>query len=458
MVLDAVVERFIEHSPISVMARLGLQRALDPAWIDELFEQERETQYTRELLFSTTVEIMSLVAVGLRPSVHAAAKASPALPVSITALYDKLSRTEPGLVRALVQGSAQRLGPVVQPMLRKQPPSVNGYRLRIVDGSHLPASEKRLKPLRGFRGAALPGQSLVVYDPDTAMIVDLVPCEDAHAQERAIMETLLASAQPAELWIADRNFSTRAILAGWQRRGSAFIVREHGRNPSPSELEPLREMGRVETGIVYEQAVSIPDESNAPLVLRRIELHLDGATEDGDTVIRLLTNVPAAHLTAEAVARLYRRRWSIENLFQRLESVLNSEIRSLSQPRAALLAFGVAALAYNVLSVIATAVRIRHELDTSDIELSPYYLASEIRATYAGMMIAVPPEVWQAYDLLTPAQLGRELIKMATHVDPRAMRKHTRGPKAPKKKGYVAGCVARRHVSTARVIKAGRVV
>ncbi|WP_374063812.1 hypothetical protein [Cupriavidus sp. DF5525] len=158
------------------------------------------------------------------------------------------------------------------------------------------------------------------------------------------------------------------------------------------------------------------------------------------------------------VRRAPRQSFTRQNLFQRLESVLNSEIRSLSQPRAALLAFGVAALAYNVLSVIATAVRIRHELDTSDIELSPYYLASEIRATYAGMMIAVPPEVWQAYDLLTPAQLGRELIKMATHVDPRAMRKHTRGPKAPKKKGYVAGCVARRHVSTARVIKAGRVV
>lgn len=290
------------------------------------------------------------------------------------------------------------------------------------------------------------------------MIVDLVPCEDAHAQERAIMETLLESAEPAQLWIADRNFSTRAILAGLQHRGSAFIVREHGRNPCPSELEPVREMGRVETGIVYEQAVSIPDESNAPLVLRHIKLHLDGATEDGDTVIRLLTNVPATHLTAEAVARLYRRRWGIENLFQRLESVLNSEIRSLSQPRAALLAFGVAALAYNVLSEIATAVRIRHELDTSDIELSPYCLASEIRATYAGMMIAVPPEVWQAYDLLTSAQLGHKLIKIATHVGPRVTRKHTRGPKAPKKKGYVAGCVARRHVSTARVIKAGRVV
>ncbi|NUA27644.1 hypothetical protein [Cupriavidus basilensis] len=77
-------------------------------------------------MFSTTVKIISLVAVGLHLSMHAAARAGPALPVSITALYDKLSRTEPGLVRALVQGSARRLRPAVQPMLRKQAPSVNG--------------------------------------------------------------------------------------------------------------------------------------------------------------------------------------------------------------------------------------------------------------------------------------------------------------------------------------------
>lgn len=54
------------------------------------------------------------------------------------------------------------------------------------------------------------------------MIVDLVQCEDAHAQERTIMETLLESAQPGDLWIADLNFSMRAILTGWQRRGSTF--------------------------------------------------------------------------------------------------------------------------------------------------------------------------------------------------------------------------------------------
>ena len=111
MALDAIVARFIKHSPVTVMARLALGRALDAQWIDALFEQHSERQYTRELLFSTTVDLMSVVAVGLRPSLHAAAKAATDLPVSISALYDKVNRTEPGLVRALVAGSAAPRNP-----------------------------------------------------------------------------------------------------------------------------------------------------------------------------------------------------------------------------------------------------------------------------------------------------------------------------------------------------------
>ena len=82
MALDAVLERFIEGSPVTVMARLGLGWALDARWIDELFEQHSERQYTRELLFSTTVDLMSVVAVGMQPSLHAAVKAAKDLPVS----------------------------------------------------------------------------------------------------------------------------------------------------------------------------------------------------------------------------------------------------------------------------------------------------------------------------------------------------------------------------------------
>jgi hypothetical protein len=89
MVMDAVVARCAEQSPVTVMARLAMQRTLTPQWIDELFEHHGGAQYTRELLFSTTVELMSLVAVGLRPSLHAAAQAATGLPVSVQALYNK---------------------------------------------------------------------------------------------------------------------------------------------------------------------------------------------------------------------------------------------------------------------------------------------------------------------------------------------------------------------------------
>ncbi|MGT2453932.1 hypothetical protein ACU4GI_11785 [Cupriavidus basilensis] len=187
MVLDAVAERFLKHSQITAMARLALQRVLEPD-LDRRFVRAgaRNSVHARVIVLDHSGDH-----VAGRRGAAALGACDPALPVSITALYDRISRTEPGLFRALVQGSAGRLGPVVQPLLRSSPASMRGYRVRIVDDSHSPTSEKRLKPLRGFRGAALPGQSMVVYGPDTAMIVDLVLCEDAHAQERAIMETLL---------------------------------------------------------------------------------------------------------------------------------------------------------------------------------------------------------------------------------------------------------------------------
>lgn len=87
----------------------------------------------------------------------------------VAALYDKINNTEPELARAVVTGSAQRLNPLVQEVRKTHKPVFPGYRIRVLDGNHLPASEKRLAPLRSFRGAALPGHSLVVYDPDAGL-------------------------------------------------------------------------------------------------------------------------------------------------------------------------------------------------------------------------------------------------------------------------------------------------
>jgi hypothetical protein len=66
-------ERFTQRSPVTVMVRRTLEHALSSQWIDEVFEAQRDKQYTRELLFSWVVDLMGPVALGLRPSLHATA-------------------------------------------------------------------------------------------------------------------------------------------------------------------------------------------------------------------------------------------------------------------------------------------------------------------------------------------------------------------------------------------------
>lgn len=445
--LEEVLARFEQQTPVSVMARVALEQAMPPGWIDEIFETHRQRQYPRELLFSTVVELVSLVSLGLRPSLHAAAKQATHLPVSLAALYDKINRTEPDILRALVQGNARRLASVVAPM--ETPSSLPGWRLRVLDGNHLPASEKRLAPLRTHRGAALPGHTLVVYDPDSTLVTDIVPCEDAHAQERSAMAPLLACAEPGELWIADRNFCTQTILQGWHNAQAHFIVREHAKHPRLSHEGDLIACGRVQTGEVYEQAIGMNAQHDG---WRRIELRLDTPTESGDTVIRLWSNLPAT-VSALQIARLYRKRWRIEEMFQRLESVLHSEIRSFGHPRAALLGFALAVLAYNLLSVLKRSVEYAHQDDLPQLDVSTYHLAVQLRSGYEGMLIALPDSMWAPWSDVAPQLVTQRLLELARRVNPKHLATDKRGPKTEKHKGYVDKATAQAHVSTDRVLK-----
>jgi len=442
-----VLERFESQAPASVMARIALEQAMPAAWIDEVFDAHRQRQYPRELLFSTVVELMTLVSLGLQPSLHAAARKMENLPVSLAALYDKVNRTELPLLRALVQGSSARLQPIAAAL--NVAPCMPGWQLRIVDGNHLPGSQKRLAPLRGHRGAALPGHCLVVYDPDLAQVVDLVACEDAYESERTAVMPLFDSAGPGQIWIADRHFCTRTILQRCHEAGASFIVRQHSKHPVIVQEGPWRDAGRCETGPLREQTLQI-DEGQAPW--RRIELKLDQPTDSGESTLWLWSNL-LDNISAEQIAALYRRRWSIEGMFGRLESVLNSEISTLGHPRAALLGFTVAVLAYNLLSLLKRCVEHAHRQEAPQLDVSTYHLAQHVRGAYEGLIIAVPPAYWPNTPQDT-AQVVQRLLALARRIIPRQVATSKRGPKIEKPKGWVTGDKARAHISTARVLKA----
>jgi hypothetical protein len=143
MILSDVFERFVHACPIPVMAQAVLENALNPQIVDQLFEDHAERQYTRKLLFSTIVDLMSLVVCRIRPAIHAAYQAhAETIDASIKAVYDKLDRTEPGLSAALVHATADRLEPVIDALGGARSPLLEGYRVKILDGNHLVTSQK----------------------------------------------------------------------------------------------------------------------------------------------------------------------------------------------------------------------------------------------------------------------------------------------------------------------------
>jgi len=452
MILGKRFEAFVEHSPVSVMARAGLERALDANRLNALFERTAQTQYTRELLFSTVVRLMSEVVLGVSPSVHAAYQdASEPLEVSVTAVYDKLAGVEPEVSAELVRDSARNLSAVIEELVERAPRLLEGYRVLILDGNHLSGTEHRIQELRRLGAAALPGQALVVLDPALMLIVDVLAWEDAHDQERALLEQIVPQVQPGDLRIADRNFCTTKFLFGIHRRGGCFLVRQHASTLHCQLLGKRKSRGRVPTGRVYEQSVCLENpDTGESFLARRITVELDKPTRHGDSQVHLLTNLPAEDADARQVARLYLQRWTIERVFQDLTVALTCEVRTLGYPKAALFGFCLALVAYNAVSLIQAALRAVHGTQKVQAELSWYYLCVHLSKVYTGMMIAVPGRSWDIVGHLDTQEFAALLKELAARIDLRRFRKHPRGPKKPPPKKISGAKTC--HVATARIL------
>lgn len=462
MVLGAMLERFILDAPMPVLFRLLMERALDPYELDQMFESTSTRQYTRELLFSSIVDLIAAVVCRLKPSVRRAYLDSSGIEVSLTAVYEKLKGTEPAVCRALVRTTGRRLAEIVGQLEPNRPASLPGYRVKVFDCNHLAGTEHRIPETRDIGEAVLPGQTLVVYDHDLRLVIDAVPCEDAHAQERTLLDEMLADCAPMDLWVGDRNFSVAWWFLEVDRRGAYFLVRQHATAIHVEPLEPFVVIGRTATGEVQEQRVRVVEMNGhgAPrcdehgqvraMEMRRVRVLLDKPTQDGDTEVLLLSNVPAADADALVLSQLYLRRWTIENGFQTMTEVLRCEVNTLAYPKAALLSFCVALMGFNILSAVRSALRSEHGAEPVEKEVSSYHVMCEVRETYRGMMIALPPESWAQFGGLSLAEFVELLREVASQAN---LRKYPRSHRKPKPPGARKRSNKRsQHTATARLL------
>jgi IS4 transposase len=453
MILGECFEKFLGRSPVSVMVRGTLERVFDPEKLEKVFSDNALLQYTRKLTFAQCVGLMSDVVFRIVPSVGAWYKAhQDEVPVTRQAVYDKLKHLELPTAAGLVAYAGRELGACLQQMPSSPAPLLPGYRVRVLDGNHLAGTEHRVKDLRRYRAAALPGHALVFYDPQWDVTTDVIPCEDAYAQERTLLPEVIPMVAKQDCIVADRNFCTLGFLFGVARREAFFVMRHHAANVVGQFPGPRRGVGHDAQGhALYEQTMCLTEpDTGATLTVRRITIQLHTPTRHGETELHLLTNLPVTDAPAALLSALYADRWTIETAFQHLTVDLACEVDTLGYPKAALFGFCVALVAYNVVALVKGALRAAHGAEYVQDQLSMYYLTLEVAQVATGMEIALEAESWEIFRQMSTAEFATTLVAIAQRLDTKKYTKHKRGPKKPPP--HKLSGKRRTHVSTARVL------
>ena len=102
MLLGKAFAAFVEKTPISVMVSATLERVFQPSVVDAIFQDQAVSGYTKQLLFSQCVQILSAVVFREYPSVGAYYQDHRGeIRVTRQAVYTKRKRIEPLLWAAL---------------------------------------------------------------------------------------------------------------------------------------------------------------------------------------------------------------------------------------------------------------------------------------------------------------------------------------------------------------------
>ncbi len=427
--LDSIFSKYVAQAPVAVMARGLLENVLAPQRIDAVFNDAADRQYARQLAFSTVVALLADVVVRARPSIHQAyAARREQMLVSVKSVYEKINHCEPAVAAALLSATAREMELIVRALGSMLPEPLPGYRMKIADGNHFSATHRRLGMLRG-EGTCLPAQSLAVLDPQLQLMLALVPCEDAHIQERALVPDLLPWVEPRDLWIVDRNFCTTKMLFGIRRRQAFFLVRQHQQCLRWKEVGEFVSAGP--DSAVAEQPIEVWDADGSVMRLRRIRVRLDQPTRDGQRELCFLTNLPP-EVAAATIAELYRCRWRIETAFQEATVDLCCEISALGTPGAAILVFAVAMVCFNAISVLKAALRTQPVSPANPApapearldRFSTCLMADQIASIWPGMEIVLPETFWtQRFGSITTLQMASELRTIAEQADVAAFQK-----------------------------------
>jgi hypothetical protein len=340
-----VFDRFVDKAPFAVMTRMLTQDFMGNH-LNRIFEDNRELQYDHVTSFQAVAATVADVALNFSDNFNQAYKEhKEELEVSRQSFYAKTRGVEPAVSEAIVAHSAERAIEMQDALDFGPWELLPGYRCLSVDGNVLAKSDKRLKVLRDVKGAPLPGKIVARFDLQRQVFDRAYVLLDGHSQESTCCDQIVDDLTDKDVLIADRHYCIVPFLCRIASASGFFVIRQHGRLKGVL-LGKRKRIGRISSGVVYEQELKLSAAEDA-MTVRRVTVELDVPTRDGDKVIHILTNLPG-DICGTVVADLYRHRWEEETAFNVLQMTLTCEHPGVGHPQAATFLFCLSVLAFNV--------------------------------------------------------------------------------------------------------------
>ena len=386
-----------------VLARLPLAEAVltlwrwvvDPFFLLALFARHRGAGYEKVLSFASLVQLMADALLEHRGSGRKSftrAREQGQLEASVQAVYQKLGRVPLGLREAWLAESTERVRPVYPPAaLTPVPPSVQEFRVLVVDGKAIKRVAKRLKPVQGRKGGVLGGKALVAVEVASGLAVALATHPDGETNDAKLVPALLPQVRPRvagpRLWVADRQFCDLTQTAAFAAAGDHFVVRYHPQTHfCPDPTHPAQP-GEDAQGRVWVEDWGWLGCARAKTrrFVRRITLYRPGE----EPVILITDLLDAERYPAHDLLALYLARWGIERVFQQITEVFHLQALIGTTPQGTIFQLAFCLLLYNLLQVVrayVTAAQAR-PVETISTEL----LFDDVQRQLVALTELVPP-------------------------------------------------------------------
>ena len=118
----------------------------------------------------------------------------------LTSLYNKINGIGTSTSAELVRHIGMEAATLIKGMNAENPDFLLGYHTKLLDGNCIEASEHRIEVLRTTKSAALPGKSLVVFDPQTELAMNIFPVSYTHLDVYKRQDRSIPSIQKFTRW------------------------------------------------------------------------------------------------------------------------------------------------------------------------------------------------------------------------------------------------------------------